>query len=338
MKSSKKITKWSAQAPSNIALIKYMGKFDDKINLAINDSLSYTLDHLISQVDVEVNYESNMDCWEPLICKNFFDLKLSPEGQSRFLKHVEFLKKQFSFSGHFTIRSANNFPSDCGLASSASSFAALTMAIYNACLELNQNSPMHNKILNLKKDLAKLSRHGSGSSCRSFDGPWVKWTCNGIQKLNIEYQQLLHMVIIVDSNNKQVSSSQAHKRVTSSKLFSGRYQRVQLRLQKLIQAFDEKNWAKAFQQTWEEFHDMHALFETSVPSFSYMTSQSIAVLEYIHNMWINNKDGPLVTMDAGANIHLLFRHDQKDYLNCLKQHYSKVFNCLSSEDFQNDTF
>ena len=34
---------WFAKAPSNIALIKYMGKKDAELNLPMNSSLSYTL-------------------------------------------------------------------------------------------------------------------------------------------------------------------------------------------------------------------------------------------------------------------------------------------------------
>ena len=39
-----------AQCPANLALVKYMGKCDLGKNLARNDSLSLTLDHLYSTV------------------------------------------------------------------------------------------------------------------------------------------------------------------------------------------------------------------------------------------------------------------------------------------------
>jgi len=34
----------------------------------------------------------------------------------------------------------------------------------------------------------------------------------------------------------------------------------------------------------------------------------------LRKMWQEKGDGPLVTMDAGPNIHLLFRRDQKEAL------------------------
>jgi len=44
---------WFAQAPANIALIKYMGKKDPQKNLPGNPSLSYSLDNLLSNVMLE---------------------------------------------------------------------------------------------------------------------------------------------------------------------------------------------------------------------------------------------------------------------------------------------
>src|SRR4051812_32507033 len=113
--------KWQASAPSNIALIKYMGKTADGTNTGTNPSLSMTLPHLLSHVEIEDGAEQ--DSWESLDG----NLKLSETGRAKFLKHLLFLKEQYQVTDRFfTVRSKNDFPSDCGIASSASSFAALT--------------------------------------------------------------------------------------------------------------------------------------------------------------------------------------------------------------------
>src|ERR1700722_5583096 len=116
---------WKATAPANIALIKYMGKTAG--NLPTNASLSYSLPHLITEVRLS-EIESATDRWEPLQ-KDGFSVRLSAKGEARFLKFFGWLKQELSIQGNFLIQSANNFPSDCGLASSASSFAALTKAV-----------------------------------------------------------------------------------------------------------------------------------------------------------------------------------------------------------------
>ena len=117
------------------------------------------------------------------------------------------------------------------------------------------------------------------------------------------------MVVVCDKK-KLVSSSSAHARVVSSSLFVGRQERAEQRLIELIAALSHKNWSQSFDLVWAEFWDMHALFETAMPSFSYLLPSSIKVLNYVRDFWREHADGPLVTVDAGPNIHLLFRDDQ----------------------------
>ena len=102
---------WEASAPSNIALIKYMGKTDVSSNTASNSSLSYTLEHLKSFVELT---ESKSDGWEPF---ESHPIQLSDAGQERYLRHLQRIKSAYGFTGAFRVRSYNDFPSDCGLAS-----------------------------------------------------------------------------------------------------------------------------------------------------------------------------------------------------------------------------
>jgi diphosphomevalonate decarboxylase len=206
---------------------------------------------------------------------------------------------------YFSVRSANEFPGDCGLASSASSFAALTLAFHNfARSEWGLNKSI--------SELAQLSRQGSGSSCRSFFSPWGLWKNNEVGALDLPINDLLHFVVIVDQEKKSVSSSEAHKRVVSSDLFVGRPERANKRLDQLIGALKDQKWQSAYEITWVEFMDMHALFETSLPPFRYRNSGSFAALDLFEKQWNEIKDGPLVTMDAGPNVHALYRLDQMD--------------------------
>lgn len=297
---------WTESAPSNIALIKYMGKVESaEKNRPTNTSLSFTLPHLLSYVQLELDNYSRADVWEPLRefgGKKFEPLTLSSKGSSRFLAHLDFVRKQFEFSGFFRVRSANDFPSDCGLASSASSFAALTRAVSAACGELTGRRAS-------AQEQAQWSRMGSGSSCRSFFAPWSVWTPTDVREALPGFANLIHQVIVVDDEVKAVSSSEAHKRVTTSELFAGRPQRADRRVGEFVAAMEREEWRDAFEIAWAEFWDMHALFETSKPSFGYMTGGSLEVLNHVRSMWSREGHGPLVTMDAGPNVHLLYRND-----------------------------
>ncbi|WP_028388918.1 diphosphomevalonate/mevalonate 3,5-bisphosphate decarboxylase family protein [Legionella fairfieldensis] len=305
---------WFTQAPANIALIKYMGKKDTESNLPANPSLSYTLDNLVSSVVLE-SYMGKKDLWEPLEIPGAATFELSSSGQQRFLRHLTRIKDYFRYTGSFIVRSTNNFPHSSGLASSASSFAALTKCASLAISELTSQP------LPSIEEQAKLSMRGSGSSCRSFFSPWALWQEDKVESIPLAYTQLYHQVIVISHTEKQVSSSEAHQRVKTSNQYAARAHRATENLKVLLDAFRTKDWASAYQICWREFHDMHNLFNSSVPPFHYMTEKSKEVLNTLKDLWHRAGDGPIVTMDAGPNIHLLYRMDQVEQALQFKQDY-----------------
>jgi len=312
---------FSGECPSNIALIKYMGKSNESQNKATNSSLSWTLDHLTTKVTIEPISEES-DRWELL--PTDFPFEMSVVGRNKYLAHVQRMKDHFAIKENFVIRSGNNFPADCGIASSASSFAALT----EACCEAF--SQMSGKTMSVLQR-AQFSSLGSGSSCRSFFSGWVRWDGQVIESMDLALNNLQHMVVIVGGGTKKVSSSNAHKMVKTSGLFAGRVKRAEQRLQQFIVNSQNGDWAQLFQLAWQEFWDMHALFETSHPSFGYFLPDSMQVLNYAREFWQQQGDGPLVTMDAGPNIHLLWREDQKNMaMTFFDQYLEKRWTCLSN--------
>lgn len=319
----------AVSAPANIAVIKYMGKISTADNTPANSSLSWTLNELKTFVRITLKMDLSSDQWASLKGRELIDLRMSQKSIDRFLLHFQNLKKQFGVSGCFLVESANNFPSDCGLASSASSFAALTKAAVQIFAELGYEEA---KKVSLK-DLAELSRKGSGSSCRSFFGPWARWDAQGVSPLEYNIRCLLHQVIVIESGKKSVSSSEAHKLVITSPYFQGRPDRAERRMQELLTVFQagveiKQNWQRAYQIIWDEFMDMHQLFETCQQPFTYMTDGTHQTLAYLQEIW-QSGDGPWVTMDAGANIHLLYRDDQIELFERINSDMNKKFQVFS---------
>ncbi|MCH9756270.1 MAG: diphosphomevalonate decarboxylase [Gammaproteobacteria bacterium] len=305
--------KWSIEAPANIALIKYMGKAPGNTNIPLNASLSYTLPDLVTRVEIEKNNVQE-DHWEPLHQQEtFIPHVFSEKAQTRFLNHLKFIKKQFECTEYFTVRSANNFPHGTGLASSASSFAALTKAAVAACAACTNTS-----LPNLETQ-AQLSRIGSGSSCRSFFEPWAIWDHEHVQTISLPYPKLIHQVILIHQAEKEVSSSEAHRRVSRLADYPARKIRAEKNLNALLDAFQTQAWDTAYQICWREFQDMHALFSASEPAFHYFTEKTYFILEQLQQSWEKTGDGPLITMDAGPNIHLLYRPDQIEIAQTFKQ-------------------
>jgi diphosphomevalonate decarboxylase len=270
-----------------------MGKLEH--NIPNNASLSYTLDKFTSEVSLEIC--DNADVF-------INEMEFDQQSIDRFLNHLRYIKGLMHCKKFFKIKSRNNFPHSVGIASSASSFAALTICSFKAICEIE------NIELPPIEEMSKISRRASGSSCRSFFSPWSIWRGESAEKIDIKINELTHNLVLVNKKLKEVSSSEAHGRVQSSLLFDGRARRAEMRMKKLIDALNEHNWSIAYQLCWEEFWDMHALFETSAPHFGYIDAGTISVLSEIRKFWKIHNDGPIATVDAGCNVHLLWRKDQ----------------------------
>ncbi|MDR2682038.1 MAG: hypothetical protein LBB29_03265 [Holosporaceae bacterium] len=301
---------WTATAPANIALIKYMGKGEG--NIPRNVSLSYTLDKFYTEVSLTLTSDCD---------KYVGPVEPGPEATERFINHLKYIKKICGCEDFFIISSGNyrlladgntaSFPHSAGIASSASSFAALTMCAFKAMSDL-KGMPLPSL-----EQQSSVSRVGSGSSCRSFFSPWCLWMGEKTEKIDIRIDKLLTDLVVVDTHPKEVSSSRAHELVSSSLLMNGREKRAEIRLERLLTALNGNQWESAYQICWEEFWDMNALFETSVPNFGYMQPETMRILTEIRKFWKQNGDGPIVTMDAGPNVHLLWRTDQKNLRDLL---------------------
>ncbi len=312
-----------ARASANIAIVKYMGKADARLNLPANASLSMTLDSLCTVVELR---EASTNAWVPEVpavrLPGLLVPTLDERGVKKFEAHFERVLSEapaiLRAAGvqpqppeSWVIRSANTFPAASGIASSASAFAALTLAGAAACAEniadleaALERGPV------LRRALARLSRRGSGSSCRSFEGPWVRWSGEEARGVFSSLGRYVDLVLLVASVRKDVSSSDAHEAVTSSPLWSGRAERANARVRDLEEALASGAPSRLARIAWEESWEMHSLFHTSSHPFSYWLPQSLELLQWLRpgveeGLALRSSDVPVVTMDAGPNVHLL---------------------------------
>src|SRR5215475_6277197 len=143
---------------SNLALVKYWGKGEEGANHPAGPSLSVTLDSLSSAAEVVFSTRLSGDRVEGL----------PPSAQKKVLRFLERFRATFDVRGHASVFLVSNFPVAAGLASSASTFAALSKAASTAAgLTLSD------------RELAELARTGSGSACRSIYGGFVEWRPQG---------------------------------------------------------------------------------------------------------------------------------------------------------------
>ena len=144
----------------------------------------------------------------------------------------------------------------------------------------------------------------------------------------------MHIVVLTSKEKKKIPSSKAHKIVLTSPLYKDRPQRAKKRLSLFLKALEYKDWKELHRIAQTEFYDMMDLFHTASPSFSYFTKDTVIVLNIIDKLWKENNDGPLVTMDAGPHVHLIWRKDQKQLMLKSKSMGLEHFSILSSSNCQ----
>jgi diphosphomevalonate decarboxylase len=137
-------------------------------------------------------------------------------------------------------------------------------------------------------------------------------------------------VVLLKSEPKQVSSSDAHSRVRTSPLWEGRIERAESRVRNMTVALRRGDLVTVARISWSEAWEMHSLFHTCVEPFSYWEPGTIELLHWLTPK-IRESSPPIVTLDAGPNIHILV--DQKDrdrWLQELRENFSK-WNILEDE-------
>jgi diphosphomevalonate decarboxylase len=311
-----------ARAPSNIAIVKYMGKRDPERNLPANPSLSMTLKNLCTYVELRAAEGGGLRIVREVPAGARGQVpNLSQIGEEKFLGHLsrvmerapDLLRQHGLMVGeapaHAEVRTTNTFPSSAGIASSASSFAALTLAAtaYHA-RDAEEFRLQYAGDPELRRALAALSREGSGSSCRSFEGPFVAWDEARTERIESALQPLSDLVIVVSAGEKKIGSTEAHRRVRTSPNWEGRTTRAENRYRDLKNAIAHGNFAGLAEIAEADYRDMHRLFETSNPPFSYFAPRTNEVLGFLAG-----SPGIAVTMDAGPNVHVIVPQSEEEF-------------------------
>jgi diphosphomevalonate decarboxylase len=288
-----------AFAPSNIALCKYWGKRDVELNLPINSSLSISLGDLGSLTSISES-ESGID----QVYLN--DEALSAD--SRFSRKViDFLNLfRRELKQPVIVRTTNNIPTAAGLASSASGFAALTLAINDFYgLELNHDC------------LSAFARMGSGSASRSIYQGFVEWHkgsgADGMdscaQQLDYKWPGFRIGLLKVATGEKKVDSRAGMQRtVESAALYGAWPQQAENDLVTIKRAIADRDLQLLGQTAEHNALSMHATMIASWPPLLYWQPESVAAM---HRVWELRESGVSIylTMDAGPNLKLIYQQE-----------------------------
>ncbi len=309
---------WSA--PSNIALVKYWGKKAHQIPQ--NPSISFTLNNCKTTTTLHFSEKENEDEFSfEVYLDGVLNEGFRPKIElffNRIAVYLPFLK-----SYHFKIETSNTFPHSSGIASSASGMSALALCLMS--IEKNVSETMTESFFIKKASF--LARLGSGSACRSIEGDIVVWGSHhkvgGSSDLfGVKYPNNIHInfkgyqdtILLVDKGEKQVSSTIGHDLMHNHPYAGQRFEQADTHLTKLVDVFESGNLDDFIAIVESEALTLHAMMMTSMPYFILMKPNTLNIINAIWKFREETNSKICFTLDAGANVHVLFPKQEKNII------------------------
>lgn len=288
------------KAPVNIALSKYWGKRDEVLNLPINGSVSISLPGLGTETTIRLSAQ-------PLDQIQLNGTFLTSDNP--------FSKRLTAFLDHFRmgatafeVTTINSVPTAAGLASSASGYAALVLAL----------DDLFSWQLSSEK-LSLLARLGSGSASRSLFSGFALWhkgqQNDGLdsyaEAIQTTWPGLCVGLVKVDTTQKPISSSTGMQTtVNSCELYQSWPKQAEKDMATILTAIQTHDFALLGQTAEHNALSMHATMIATWPPIVYWQPDSVVAMQTV---WKLREQGVAVyfTMDAGPNLKLLFPETEK---------------------------
>ncbi len=301
--------KATCRANSNTALIKYWGKADEKLILPMNSNLSMTVDSQNTVTTVEFSKDFGGDTV-------LIDGKSDEKEVGKVAGHLDLIRGMAGIKEKAKVVSQNNFPKAVGLASSASGFAALTVAACAAAgLELDE------------KQLSIITRQGSGSSCRSIHGGYVEWLKGkrsedsyAVQIADERHFDMRDIAVVISTGERPIATREAMPlSIKTSPVFPARINAVDDMLRKVKKGILERDFTLVGSTAESDAILMHAVMMTTEPHLFYWEPRTLELIKKVMK-W--RKDGLecYFTIDTGPNVHIFsLPETEKEVLSRLRE-------------------
>ena len=306
------------QSPSNIAIVKYWGKYGRQ--LPRNPSLSFTLHSAFTDTTLSYSPRDGNSHGEDgeIVLDFLFEGQKNQAFAKRITSYLQSLTPIFPFLSQlkFEISSHNSFPHSSGIASSASAMSALALCLCSLEEELFNS---FDSGLEFNRKASFIARLGSGSACRSVCpriGIWgeVAGIPNSSDFFAIAYEDGVHDdfltyhddILIISSSQKHVSSTAGHALMNGNVYAKARFEQARMRVEELLGIMKSGDLVRFGEIVESEALTLHALMMASHPAYVLLKPSTI---EVINKIWEFRRDTSIplfFSLDAGPNLHLLY--------------------------------
>jgi len=329
-----KLTKVKWRCPSNIAVVKYWGK--KPIQIPCNSSLSLTLSNSYTEVEATLTKKTEE---KPVQLAYYFEGELSDLFGRKVEKYLEDNIESFPFLNEYAVRmdSINSFPHSAGIASSASAFGAIALAMLDFSYQFAQKE-LDDDFYTQASNLARL---GSGSACRSIYPAYAMWGENDhienssnekaipVTDIHPNFQNMKDAILIIEDEPKKVSSTIGHGLMNNHPYAEARFQQANKRTAELVEVLKNGDIEKFIQISESEALTLHAMMMTSSEYYLLVKPNTILAIEKLMQFRLEHVIPVCFTLDAGPNLHVLYPEKYADAVedfinNQLKDTYKKV--------------
>ena len=313
----------TVSSPTNIAVIKYWGKADARLNTPINSSVSVTINQRDLRTTTTVTASKSFErdrLWLNGVEEDAASNKRvqavlaavrSRAGDAVDASGAVLVAKAEWPQYRVHVVSANNFPTAAGLASSAAGYAALAYAL----------ATLHG-FTGSAAELSTIARQGSGSAIRSLAGGFVAWDmgrrADGSDSVARQvapadhWPELCVLILVVSDAKKTVSSTAGMgTSVKTSPLLAHRAAAVVPdRLRAMEAAYLARDFGAFATLAMQDSNQFHATCLDTHPPIFYLNDVSRAIIQMVHAF--NDAAGEVrlgYTFDAGPNAVLLLRRE-----------------------------
>ncbi len=309
----------TAEAKSNIAFIKYWGNRNAVQRVPLNDSVSMNLDHATTTTTVEFDEGLAEDQ------VSIGGKETNEAARKRVIDHLDRVRALAHLTAHARVESHNDFPTGVGIASSASAFAALSLAATRAAgLELSE------------RDLSMLARQASGSASRSVPAGFVEWISGSdpghsyaVSIAPPDHWDLHDIIAVVSTEEKPVSSTEGHAAATTSLFLPERLNALPARFHRVRRAILSKDLQLLGPAIEEEAIELHVVAMTSHPPIFYWMPGTIGVIRAVQR-WRADGLAVYFTLDAGPNVHLICEGKDVERVTSLVREIPEVQQIISN--------
>lgn len=299
-------------SPSNIALVKYWGKKAGQI--PANASISFTLSECHTRT--QVYWERVEATGAPFHFEIYVDGEVSPSFRPKIETYFQRTADLLPFlpSVKLEIHTSNSFPHSSGIASSASGLSALSLCMGTIAQEMGTLDDD-----NFNRFCSILSRLGSGSASRSVYGGLVVWGQHDLipgssnsfaiphpGKVDRVFTSYRDTVLLVEVGEKSVSSTKGHGLMEGHPFAEARFEQAKANMDELMNYLATGDVWRFGELIEAEALTLHAMMMTSRPGYMLFKPNTIQILEKIRAFRESNKIPVHFTLDAGANVHLLY--------------------------------